>query len=217
MDYINENIIINVFEILNETKCEYVLIKNIGNELPLKLPDGKDIDIVINGNDRERFINNISAEFDIVQHPLGASNGWIFLYGMQEHDFFKLKKTGGENVYLDVSYVLSCKSLMPKTWIPLDKELQDRMWADKCWDSNNNWWILDDETRFVYYMVRCIFDKQVFSERYIKEIENTSIDLPTTKRLLEKVFYKYTNRLMEMLKDRRYDEIRDDYIRFIGY
>ena len=108
---------------------------------------------------------------------------------------------------------------MPKTWIPLDKDIQERMWDARIWDKDNNWWITDLETRFVYFLVRCIFDKEVFSEKYVKEIEDAlgKIDMSVTERMLEKVFFKYTNRLLKMVRAGKYDEIRDDYIRFIEY
>lgn len=122
-------------------------------------------------------------------------------------------------MYIDASFALACKSLMPKTWIPLDRKIQERLWKERLWDSENQWWITDWETRFVYYIVRCIFDKQTFGEKYIAEIETAyeKVDKNIVRELLQTVFFQYTDRLMQMIDRREYSDIRKDYISYADY
>jgi hypothetical protein len=78
---------------------------------------------------------------------------------------------------------------------------------------------MDMETRFVYYIVRCIFDKQTFSEKYIDEIEAAydKVDKKIVRELLQMIFFRYTDRLMELINEKRYGDIRADYISFADY
>lgn len=217
ISYIENNIVHNFFNILNKRDIQYVLIKNIGNELPNKLVKGKDIDIVVFEEDKYDFENIMQrSHFFVQQHPWGKSNGWEFLYGLPEFQFWKLEN---HDLYIDVSFKLCCKSLMPQTWIPLHQKIQDRIWQEKEWDEKFNWWNMDNETRFIYYIVRCIFDKQLFNEKYIEKIESSylKVDMNIVRELLEVIFFQYTERLLYFIKNKKYKEIRKDYITFSGY
>ena len=57
MDYINKECIYSFFQQLNRDcpAVRYVLIKNINGELPERLKDGKDIDLLVKEEDREAF------------------------------------------------------------------------------------------------------------------------------------------------------------------
>ncbi len=219
MNFVDDKKIINFFRVLNINKLSYVLIKNIDNELPSKLFNGKDIDILVKEEEKDKFQKIMSAnQFYMQEHPLGRNNGWSFLYGLQEYQFWRLGNYERE-LYIDASFRLSCKSLMPKAWIPLDDFIQKRVWEQRIFDKEKQWWIMDIHTRFAYYLVRCIFDKKIFSQRYISEIENALpvIDICIVKELLEHIFFKYTDRLLMLIKNKEYNVIILDYIRFADY
>lgn len=217
--YIENKIINGLFELLNTNNIQYVVIKNILDELPNKLPNGKDIDIIVKKEQKEKF-NEIMKKsgYHIQTHPLGRENGWLFLYGLEEYQFWKLENYN-QDFLIDVSFKLSCKGLMPKTWIPLDHMIQKRVWENKVWDEVKQWWIMDLNTRFVYYLVRCIFDKKVFSEKYVQEIERVKnmISKDIVKDMLLLIFYGYTERLMDLVDRKCYHKIIKDYITFKEY
>ena len=68
-------------------------------------------------------------------------------------------------------------------------------------------------------IIRSIFDKQYFKQEYISDIESKKFYLKSesVKYKLSKVFFKYTERLIYMLEQNRYDEIFKDYITFSNY
>lgn len=217
ISYIENDIIRKFFQMLNEKDIQYVLIKNIANELPNKLVKGKDIDIVVYEENKVDFENIMKKNhFFMQEHPWGKSNGWEFMYGLPEFQFWKLEN---DDLFIDVSFKLCCKSLMSQAWIPLNQDIQERIWQEKRWDEKFNWWNMDNETRFIYYIVRCIFDKQIFSANYIEEIENeySKIDINVVRELLRGVFFKYTDRILFLIKQKKYDEIQQDYISFADY
>lgn len=214
-----EQIINDFFEKINESNISYILIKNIGNELPSNLADGKDIDILVNEVDVQKFSMFMESIGFIKQTcPYGRENGWQFLYGLREYDFWKHKECE-QNFYVDASFALACKSIMPNTWIPLDKSIQEYLWCNKKWDSKNNWWILDVNTRFVYYIVRSVFDKKIFNSLYISEIEKeiNSIDEDIVVDMMRKIFFKATDCVWNNIKAKKYDCIIHDYLTFSEY
>ena len=219
MSYIDKNEIVNFFNLLNKEEIEYVLIKNINDELPNQLEDGKDIDILVKPDNINHFRKIIKENmFEKRIHPLGRAKGWNFAYQLFECEFWQ--KVGiDKTLYIDISEKLCCKSLTPKTWIPLDNCINDDIWKNKQYDKDNNWWIMDDDTMVIYLIVRSIFDKREFKDGYIKGIEvrkelliNTS-----TKYKLSKVFFKYSDRLIELIMKGRYSDIIQDYFSFTDY
>ncbi len=217
--YYDESVIQNYFESLNDSNVEYVLIKNIKSELPRNLKVGKDIDIIVSNNKIQEFeCFQKEHRFRRVEHPWGKTRGWRNLYGLEEFEFWRRKEKQGY-FYIDVAFSLACKGLMPYVWIPLDKKIQERLWKCKVWDEKNSWWITDFETRFVYLLVRSIFDKGHFSDDYIDEINAlySLVDLDVVKGLLETVFFNYSFRLLELISSGKYNEIKKDYINFYSY
>lgn len=219
MDFIDSRYITNFLLGLNQANIEYVLIKNIANELPEHLENGKDIDICVREKDMSK-LEDVMLSMGFVQlvHPQGMKSGWSFFYGLPEHQFWKLDCCPYD-IHADISFKLSCLSLTQCAWVPLDSFIQKYMWDNKVWEEKNNWWIMDINSRFAYYFVRCIFDKKTFSDKYIYEIENSKslIDINIVSSLLEKVFFKFTEKLLELVEEQKYQEIIMEYKRFKDY
>lgn len=217
--FINKQHVIDFFDMLNCSSIEYVLIKNVGDELPEYLEDGKDIDILVKHDQSDEFqqlmLNNNFCKLD---PPLGRKNGWNFGYQLPEYQFWK-KNEIESTLYIDACFKLSCKSLTPKTWIPLDQIINQEIWENRVYDEKNGWWIMDDRTIFIYLIIRSIFDKNEFKEVYVKDIEKMSylLDDQDVVSKLKYVFFKYTTCLIKMLKEKRYDEIINDYLCFVEY
>ena len=219
MKYIEKNLILSFFEELTNSNIEYVLIKNIDNELPEKLQDGKDIDILVKQEDKEKFEKFMIQQGFIKRiPPLGRKNGWNFAYQLPEYQFWQKEKVDCI-FYIDASFKLSCKSLTPKTWIPLDDKINIEIWKNKVFDKKNNWWIMDNQTILIYMIVRSIFDKQEFKAGYIIEIEKRKslLEEENTRFKLSKIFFKYTDRLIYLIKKGQYEDIIIDYFTFVDY
>lgn len=219
LDIIDRKYIDKLLMGLNSSEIQYVLIKNIANELPLNLKNGKDVDICVREEDA-RKLEQCLLDMGFIQiiHPLGPSVGWSFYYGLPVHQMWKLENCPYD-FRIDISFKISCVSFSQCAWVPLDLYFQEYMWNNKVWDENNKWWIMDVNSRFVYYFVRCVFDKKNFSDAYIKEIEISKplIDMNIVTLLFEKVFFKFTKRLFKLIEERRYEIIIEEYIRFKDY
>lgn len=67
--------------------------------------------------------------------------------------------------------------------------------------------------------MKAIFDKRQFSPGYIESIEPriSLLDDPILEERLRLVFFRYTDRLMEMLRKGNFDRIVADYYGFMNY
>ncbi len=206
-----------LFNILNAHNINYILTKNISDELPDKLKIGKDIDLIIHPNDYDKF-KTLLADFGYrkITHPHGKEVGWIFMYGAHENIFLR---HATNSLIVDAYAELCTKSIVMNAWLPLDRIIQESVWADKVWDAENQWWIMDDENMIIYLITRSVFEKNKFTEAYIREIDKRMRFLvsPDARRKLEKVFFKFTNTLLKMVSKGKYKEILTAYLMFTDY
>ena len=217
VQYENPQNIVDFFSKLNLSGIKYILIKNICDELPSKLVVGKDIDILVDLSDKALFHSFMKEYGRQIIHPYSKQNGWNTIYELPEFEMWRL--FNGEELYIDVTYKLCCKSLMPMLWIPLDKSINEYLWNNKEYNKEKDYWELDKNTQFVYYIVRCVFDKKVFSEKYINMIElsKNDIDREIVLDFFDKIFFKFTPELMELIIEAKYDEIIHRYIAYNNY
>lgn len=207
--------IYNLFNELNGNHIRYAIIKNIDNELPDNLELNKDIDLIVRKGDKLRTLRILkNYGYKQIIHPFGKENGYEFLYGADEFDF--LYKDG---LFLDISYQLCCKSLMPNAWIPLDQYINNSVWKFRHYDINNNWWILGEEDMLIYSVIRCIFDKKIFSPHYCKYIATNKEKFKEEdiQKKLSLVFFKYTDRLVEQIMGEEFEDIIRNYYQFSSY
>ena len=147
-----------------------------------------------------------------LNHPYGKMFGYLFLYQMNEFQLFLYKET-----YIQVFYQLPCMSLEKNTWIPLDRAIQKRVWD--CDNAGILPHMLDNETLFIYELCLCIFQFRYFSEEQIKllSILYEQTEKETLKRLLNLVFFSYTDTLLLLLQSNKYPEIIKSYFTYKEY
>lgn len=217
--YLDSELIYKFFTLLNESDINYLLIKNVGEELPNRLKDGKDVDILVKLEDRKKFLDTM-AQGGFIRRipPFGKDAGWHFGYQLPEYQFWQ--KSGIEQTfYVDCCFKLMCKSLTPNFWVPLDACINDSAWANKVWDEKIQCWKMDDKTLLPYLFARCVFDKKIFSEVYKKDVSSLLylIDDSSVQTMLRTIFYKFTPVLTQLAKEKKYDEIIPCYIAFKEY
>lgn len=217
--YIDERYILDFFRLMNRSKLRYVLIKNIAGELPSHLPDGKDIDVLVHPADKAAFSRVMEENGYLrIVHPKGPENGWKCSYGLEEPIKMMLRGVPFR-LYIDANFQLCCQSFMEKIWVPLDRQINEDVWNGRVFDTDYDWWRMDDETTLIYLIVRSVFDKQEFQPGYIEQIQRfeTLLDKPSVEEKLTKVFFRYTPRLLRHLRDREYGAIIYNYISFTDY
>jgi hypothetical protein len=165
--------------------------------------------VLIHSRFYELFCKKIrNTEYKKIPHPFGKLYQYQFLYQMKEFQLFR------KGCYLiEVFFELPCMSLTPKTWIPLDKTIQNSIWIEK--DGKK---YLDKLNTYVFKLTWAIFMRKAFDKEVVLFFE-TNRDLINDK-LQEKlypIFFKYTNVLIQLLRDGKYQDIRQQYITFKNY
>ena len=218
MKLIESNDVKKIFYLLNEAKIDYILLRNINNELPNDLQHKKDIDLLVKKKDNNTIKNFFySNEYIEINHPLRSRN---FLYGA---DKFKFIYNKNNNIIFDLSYQITVTSLNQElSIVPLDKAIQESAWKNKRLKKINNnfsYWTLSYEDEFVSLISRSIFDKKSFLEGYIKRI-NKLYDCVNKSDVLEKlnlIYFKFTPYLITFIENKRYNEIIEQYLEFKEY
>jgi len=215
--YICKNEVKSIFNILNKTGLNYILLRNIDNELPEKLEIGKDIDILVSKNDEKKFQEFFKRNgYETIPHPFRND---VFLY---EVDRFEFKYNNNNNILFDLNFQIVVRSLDAGQWIPLDQKIQESAWNNRRFekiDEEFRYWTLSYNDEFVTLIARSVFDKKVFLKGYINRIEElkNKIEVNDVKEKLELVFFKYTPYLLEQIENKDYDNIIKNYLQFKEY
>lgn len=212
---INPDAILDIFRILNESGINYVLLRNIDCELPNKFKGNKDIDILVKQEEKKMFYNLMKInKWRKCPHPLDLAGDFTFLYAMDRFDFFTKK-----GINLDICYQLSCKSTNAGEWMPLDQFINNSVWENRKINKDYGWYEMSREDELVHLLTRCIFDKKTFSSNYIIRIEDLFRDIDINKFIerIELVFFKFTPYLLKHIENKRYQIIRNEYLKFIDY
>jgi hypothetical protein len=218
MNFINKKEIILIFDLLNDERLEYILLRNINNELPSRLTRGKDIDILVHKKDEAKFVDFFrSNEYKTLRHPY---RNQVFLYGM---DKFKFKfKNNKNNILFDLNYQLAVNSLDAGQLFPLDNAIQISSWANKRFvkkEGDFSYWTLSYEDEFVSLVARSIFDKREFDKGYIKRISELLLMIDKEKVLLKLnlIFFKFADNLLKLIEDSDYSNVTKRYFEFRDY
>lgn len=213
--FVDKKIILDFFRQMNDLGIEYVLLRNIDNELPDNFKCRKDIDLLVNPNSRIKFKEFMKQNsWKKVKHPWNFSNNFVFLYNMDE---FEMYQKGCVN--LDISYQLSTRSTNNNEWMPIDQLINDSVWINKKKNIEYDWYEMCIEDQLIHLLTRCVFDKKEFNSGYIIKI-NELIKVVNRQNLIKKlnlVFFKFTQNLLDLLEKQRYDVIRNQYIEFTDY
>lgn len=211
---VSSDIILQFFNLLNNNNLLYVLIKNDGGKIPYNVEDGKDVDFLIHPS-HYNILLNLCLENGYRRLP-GESKKYFFLYKLRD-DIFICKN----DAYFHIYDKLACNSFtnMGLSKIPLDNKVQQYIWSNRIWDTVNSWWKANDVIVLISLIVKSIFDKKCFRKEYIYEIELRSnlLDNSIFTSLCETIFFNYTDKLIFMLKGKKYDKIILDYQHFVQY
>lgn len=213
MKYADEIHVLDFFSILNMNNIDYILLRNLEDELPKNLLINKDIDIIVNEKDSKLFSQlMIQNNWKQKEHPF---RNVPFLYGMKPFQFYY--KNG---IYIDVCFELACRSLNKGEWFPLDMKIQEALWMNKKHIRDKPWeYCLSHEDEFVHLVTRCIFDKKEFTDSYIKRLNflRTVVDFDQVSSKFKLIFFKYTKPLIHLISEKKYKGIIKKYLQYKDY
>ena len=214
MNFVESNELVKVFKLLNESESEYILMRNINNELPTSLEIGKDIDILV--KDRNKVVEVLKKnKFNKTNHPHQNN---IFLYGVEKFEFYK----NNEDVLFDLNFQIAVRSLDAGQWIPLDQVIQESAWQNKRFERAGGgleYWTLSYEDEFVALIARSIFDKKEFQAGYAARLDELlpMVNKGDVLNKLKLIFFKYAPVLLCQIERQSYPDVVMNYLAFKEY
>ena len=212
-EYVPQENVLKIFEELNLSGINYVLLRNLKDELPGNLKYNKDIDIMVNVGDVS-LLHSISKKFNWkkLNHPFGNVP---FLYGMQPFEFYQ-----AHGINIDICFQLSCRSLNKGEWFPLDMYVQESDGENQLKTNNKPWkYTLSNVDEMVHLLTRSLFDKKAFGDGYIERLNELQaiVDEDELRARLKLIFFQFTDSLITDIKNRDYENIYRKYIQFRNY
>lgn len=121
------------------------------------------------------------------------------------------------NIYVEIYFELPCMSLTEKTWIPLHSSIQKRIWNYDI--IRHNCHVIDGLSYVIYRLCWAIFKNKALSEYDVSVIEDNKSEILSKDAilLLQEVFYKYTDTLLEHISKNEYSVIVKEYYEFKKY
>lgn len=164
------------------------------------------VSVIINNRDYNKLskVFRNKREIEKLEHPYGKLFAYTFLYQMRPFELIKYK-----DVYIELFFQLPCMSLTPKTWIPLEKRIQNRVW-DECNESEYGK-MLDEISFFIFRLCWSVFKDRYFTKstsNLLMELAK-KIDVHKLREYFREVFFSYTDVLMDCI-------LRDDYEKIIS-
>lgn len=210
--------IISFFNQLNQSGLDYILIRNINEELPLSLERGKDIDLLVKKQNQKDFRKFFFAnQYKEIEHPFSKDT---YLYTADKP--IKFLSSSNAGVWIDLNFQALVRSLDAGQWIPLDNNIQESLWENRkqvCNSNDFSYWALSEEDEFVLLVARAIFDKKCFTEGYLKRIKELwpLVNKPLIEEKFNQIFFKFSFCLMELIEKHSFQEIIEKYLTFVGY
>lgn len=193
-----------VVSLLQKNAIEYRIINKYRDKVTL----------IINNKhyDKYKSVFAKNKQMKFLQHPQGSFFGYIFLYQMRSFELFRYK-----SVFFEVYFQLPCMSIAPKTWVPLDLCIQESVWKDSL--LKENIYYMSYTPLLIYLLCVGIFEDYGFSKDTKKLLVGLfiKIDNDILKNYVEKVFFAYSDNLMQLLIEEKYDDIIESYYTFSDY
>jgi hypothetical protein len=223
-----------LFEKLDEKDVDFLLLGNPGN-LPaiygLKEPIGRfltranreqtavqpgmvpDVDVLVT---KPGFAKAVQCLGACGLAPEPQNGGGPALYGGGRQQFF-FSQQNVIRVHLFDS--LQYTSLDQANRVGLHAGLQAAVFARRRRSTDLWRYAASINDSLLHNICRCLFDKRAVPANYAALIDDlhAQADLPALQRDLESVFFKFADRLQELLKTRRTPAIFREYIGFQNY
>ncbi|GEM_PF-6063712 len=136
-----------------------------------------------------------------------------YLYGMEHFCYYE---SHGEKI--TVVFQLACRSTLNSAWVPLDRKINltaiERITLD-----SNGIPRLCAEDELCYFLAKCVYTDKTFDLQDIKRIEScfAKSDINQLMPKIESVFFRFSQKMLEMVQNKEYDHIINALWAFAEY
>ncbi len=200
------------FKIIHQiTNKQFVTLRGF-DEIPDKVSVNNDVDVMVCGS---HIIPFIDLEFKKLGFTLYVDNH-SYMYGAEPHYQFV---NNNLDVKFDIVTGLYYRSINDKMlWIPINKEVQKSMIANKV-NVDEIWKIQPSpEDELIHILCHCIFDKRKVPQKYINRINHLlkNTDKNKIEYLMERAFYASWESIYSKMKSDP-SKLYEEYVQYTNY
>lgn len=190
------------------------------------------LDILLKSHDLNfAYLDIDSGSIRILVHPRDKENfgltlkgvGWklqkdksndIYLYGMDHFQYYTK-----DGYRLTVCFQMACRSTLNGEWVPLDRKINNAVFngieenEDPKYSPSPN-----PDDLLCYLLAKCVYTEKEFNQTDRQRIQQCLKG--ATGDLIPKltgVFFCFTSRMLQMIKDQDYDHIIEELYAFAEY
>lgn len=162
-----------------------------------------------NYKEYRRIVKELGAKKTV--HPCSEKLGYHFLYQMRPFELYVK-----DGFFFEFMFKLPCASLTPKSYIPLDRRIQEYVFSRECKGDIKR---IDNLSYCIYRICLAIFERKKFTADDVDlfRINKDILLSKDAKNLLETVFFGFTDELSELLANNKIADIIPAYYSFSNY
>ncbi len=180
-------------------------------EIPYAVLDEEDstVRILISEDSRELF-KKLAAKMG--WKKIKDKSGDLYLYGMRHFLYYSCN-----GIMLIACCQLACRSTLNNGWVPLDRRINGQALENS--RKKEKICYLGAEDELCYLTAKCVYTKKKFNDNDIERIEAcmSVVDREMLIPKLEGVFFRFTDRMLQMLDRKEYADIVASLLCFAEY
>tara|TARA_B100000212_G_scaffold334073_1_gene304308 strand:- start:330 stop:962 length:633 start_codon:yes stop_codon:yes gene_type:complete len=194
-------------------EIEFLVLRN-HEDIPNKISIDNDLDLLVKADCNKKLIK-IMQNYSFKVHIEKFSSNEYLYKSLPHIHFYNFKN----NIHFDVVNNLSYKSPNNNEWVSVHEEIQKSIWENRL--KTNYFWFykpsIQDE--LIHLICHCLFDKKSFNNKYKGRIEEliSKCDEVNLRNHLELIFFKFTDKLISILNNGKFDNINQEYFSFSNY
>ncbi len=139
-----------------------------------------------------------------------------YLYGLQPREKYRKK-----NDCIVFNYKLACRSTLNDAWVPLDRCVNDRALQNGIYDEKRGLNVLAKDDEICYLLAFSVYTEKCFSENNKAILNDNIATLGDKAKMLEyklsKVFFRFSDKILELAMKNEYDDIIPSLYSFCEY
>lgn len=207
-----EQIVTDIFRQFRNNSVEFAVLRNF-HLIPRQCSIENDIDVLI----RSKTMALASDIFGDYGFEREEDRG-IYLYNSKPHQHFYLYE---KDIHFDVTNGLYYRSLNNvNQWVPVHEILQNSIFENKVCNENVPYLCMPSNfDQFLHLICHVIFDKRIVRKEYKLKIEYlfNTFNIEEKIQYIRLIFFKFSNELISIVRNKETELLYERYISFKGY
>lgn len=140
---------------------------------------------------------------------------WYFAYAVRKPLVCHTDR--GQVIFHEKFFVKS--KFVKDVMLPLDKKIQTWLWKNREYDNESRVWRINDQCETLLKIIQYTLAGENYTDKLVDNINRNRqiFKTKTIRVILELVFFRYTDRLIENILEGKYKSAVDEYVTYADY